>query len=366
MQTSPLQSLRVIELASVLAGPSVGQFFAEWGATVIKIENQNPGGDVTRTWKLPSESRQESRSSYFACCNWGKTSIALDLHQNEDRQRVYDLIAEADLVITSYKAGDAQKLGMDYVSLKTLKSDLIYGKITGYPEGDTRVGYDGILQAETGFTYLNGEADTGSQKMPVALIDVLAAHQLKEGLLIALLRRTQTGQGAEVSVSLFEAGVSSLANQATAYLTAGQIPHPKGSDHPNIVPYGTIFQTRTCSIVLGVGSDAQFQRLAKLLGYPEWVSDERFSTNPARVKHREAIKAKISAVFLDWNGEELLSKLHQENIPAGDIRDMKAVFEDKNTRQIMLEDGDFRAVRLNVARIDGKLPDFPLSTPPKF
>ncbi len=360
MQSSPLQNLRVIELASVLAGPSVGQFFAEWGATVIKIENQSTGGDVTRTWKLPSESLEESRSSYFTCCNWGKTSIALDLRQNKDRQRVYDLIAEADLIITSYKAGDAEKLGMDYTTLKACKLNLIYGKITGYPADDPRVGYDGILQAETGFTYLNNE------KMPVALIDILAAHQLKEGILIALLRRNQTGEGAEVSVSLLESGVSSLANQATAYLTAGQIPEPKGSDHPNIVPYGTVFKTKTCAIVLGVGSDAQFQRLSELLNHPEWAKDERFSTNPARVKHREAIKTKIAAVFLDWNGEELLTQLHRQKIPAGDIRNMKAVFEDQNVHQIILEAGGFRTVRLNVARIDGQLPSFPLSAPPSF
>src|SRR5882672_8972514 len=176
-----LQDLKVLELASVLAGPSVGQFFAELGAEVIKIENPKIGGDVTRGWKIPDEPTDD-RSAYFCSCNWGKKSVALDLTLSKDLEVVKKLSARADIIIASYKPGDAEKLGVAYEQLITINQQLIYGQISGYGSDDDRVGYDAVIQAETGFMDLNGEKDGPPTKMPVALIDILAAHQLKEGL----------------------------------------------------------------------------------------------------------------------------------------------------------------------------------------
>lgn len=366
MKNSPLAGLRVVELASVLAGPRVGQFFAEWGSQVIKIENPTTGGDVTRSWKLPTEDPQETRSAYFASCNWGKQNLLLDFRQGQDIARAHELIASADIVLTSYKSGDAEKWKMDYPTLRNLNPKLIYGAIRGYPEPDSRVGYDAILQAEAGFTFMNGEATGKPVKMPVALVDVLTAHQLREALLIALLRREQEGVGAFVSVSLFESAVASLANQATNFLVGDHIPQRMGSQHPNIVPYGTLFQTQNIGIVLAVGSDGQFARLADLLGHPEWAADPRFSTNASRVRHRQTLNAQLETAFARQDGKALLKNLKTAKVPAGELRDMQMVFDDPNTAHIRLSGDGLEGLRSSVARLDGNLPDFHLSPPPKL
>src|SRR5258708_2997241 len=202
-----LQHLKVLELASVLAGPSVGQFFAELGAEVIKIENPKIGGDVTRGWKTPGEPTDD-RSAYFCSCNWGKKSVALDLTVQKDLEVVKSLTVKSDIGIASYKSGGGEKVGVSYLQSKTYNPQLIYGQITGYGSDDDRVGYDAVIQAETGFMALNGEQDGPPTKMPVALIDILAAHQLKEGLLLALLKREKTGGGSFVEVSLVQTAVA--------------------------------------------------------------------------------------------------------------------------------------------------------------
>ncbi|MDW8288239.1 MAG: CaiB/BaiF CoA-transferase family protein, partial [Flammeovirgaceae bacterium] len=271
-------NLKVIELATVLAGPAVGQFFAELGASVLKIENPKTKGDVTRGWKLPTEDDKSSLSVYFISTNWGKQTMCLDISSSEGRTRLYELVRTADVVIANYKAGDAEKLGVDYASLQAYNPKLIYGHITGYGLESKKVGYDALIQAEAGFMYMNGHPDGEPTKMPVALIDLLAAHQLKEGLLVALLMREQSGRGAYVHVSLYDAAIASLANQASNWLNAQHLPERMGNEHPNIVPYGTLFKTNDGSqIILAVGSDKQFAQLCELLNLSNLAS--RFPTN---------------------------------------------------------------------------------------
>src|SRR5688572_22115958 len=195
------ENLKVLELASVLAGPGVGQFFAELGATVLKVENPKTSGDVTRSWKAAGE-QTDDRSAYFCAVNWGKQSIVINLDSAEGQRIVHKLAEQCDIVIASYKPNDAEKIRVDYQTLRRLNASLIYGSITGYGPNEPRVGYDAVIQAEAGFMFLNGEPGRSSLKMPVALIDILAGHQLKEGILLALLRRQKTGEGALIEVSL--------------------------------------------------------------------------------------------------------------------------------------------------------------------
>ncbi|MCX8490289.1 MAG: CaiB/BaiF CoA-transferase family protein, partial [Cyclobacteriaceae bacterium] len=287
------QNLKVLELASVLAGPSVGQFFAELGAEVIKMENLKTGGDVTRSWKGVGE-QTDDRSAYFCSCNWGKKSIAVDLTSEEGKQVVKKLAQRADIIIASYKPGDAAKLGVSYEQLSTNNDQLIYGQITGYGSDDDRVGYDAVVQAESGFMDLNGERDGLPTKLPVALIDVLAAHQLKEGLLLALLKREKAGVGGLVEVSLIQSALSSLANQATNWLVAKKLPSRQGSAHPNIAPYGDSFLTKDGRrVLLAIGNDRQFKDLIATLGINEqvldlgaWALEIKFLSNQQRVENR--------------------------------------------------------------------------------
>ena len=328
MQNPIFKDMLVLELASVLAGPSVGQFFAELGARVIKVENAATKGDVTRNWKLKAEAADTDTPAYFCAANWGKQSLPLDLTTANDLKRLYALAARADIVIASYKPGDAEKLKVDYDTLRELNPRLLYGHITGYGPEDARAGYDAVVQAESGFMYLNGEAGGNPTKMPVALMDILTAHQLKEGLLVALLQRERTGEGQLVQVSLIEAAVSALANQATNYLVAGQAPERMGSEHPNIVPYGSVYATSDGKgLVLAIGDDRQFRRLCTTLGHPELAEDPRYSTNYSRVQHRQEVNEKLRELILKQNRAALLGKLHAQHVPSGAVNTIPEVFD---------------------------------------
>lgn len=306
--------LKVIELASVLAGPSVGQFFAELSAEVVKIENPKTNGDVTRSWKANGEMTDDV-SAYFSSINWGKKSVVLDISNKSELNKLYQLVLQADIVITSYKPGDDIKLGVDYDSLKAINPKLIYGQITGYGELANRVGYDAIIQAEAGFMNINGEDDGPPLKMPVALMDLLAGHQLKEALLIGYINLLKTGKGSYHTVSLIEAGVASLANQATNYLVNGSEPGRKGSLHPNIAPYGEIFETSDKrQLILAVGNDKQFSALLELLSL-EPVKD--FSTNVLRVENRSSLFNYLNEKISKHDSEELMNLLFERNIPGG-------------------------------------------------
>ncbi len=341
------QHLKVLELASVLAGPSVGQFFAELGAEVIKVENLTGGGDVTRTWKGKGE-QTDDRSAYFCSVNWGKKSVALDLNSPEGKWSVQKLAAKCDLIIASYKPGDAEKLGVSYKQLRTNNQQLIYGQITGYGSDNDRVGYDAVIQAESGFMDLNGEAEGNPTKMPVALIDVLAAHHLKEGLLLALLKREHTGQGSLIEVSLIQAAVSSLVNQASNWLVAKQLPVRQGSAHPNIAPYGDYFLTHDGkNFLLAVGNDRQFSHLLKILGL-EKQSD--FDTNALRVVNREKLKNLLSAAILKIDSTTLSNRMNEHKIPGGIIQNIKEVFEQKETNPLVVKASGLTGVRSYVAQ----------------
>lgn len=361
------QNLKVLELASVLAGPSVGQFFAELGAEVIKIENLNSGGDVTRSWK-GSKEQTDDRSAYFCSVNWGKKSLALDLTSIEGKSIVQKIAGKSDLIIASYKPGDAEKLGVSYDQLRTTNEKLIYGQITGYGSDTDRVGYDAVIQAESGFMDLNGEATGNPTKMPVALIDVLAGHQLKEGLLLALLKKERTGAGSFVEVSLLQSAIASLTNQATNWLVGHQLPSRQGSAHPNIAPYGESFLTNDGKrILLAIGNDRQFVNLIKLLPELDWMDVQKnFATNHKRVENRNQLNAILSKAIGQMNSEILLTQIHQQKIPAGIIQNVKEVFELKAANELLIKADSLTGVRNYVAKDSGSFSNTTLLPPPHF
>lgn len=332
------KDLKIVELASVLAGPLVGTFFSELGAQVLKIENKTTGGDVTRNWRLPSENK-EAISAYYAAANFNKKVLMLDLKQKEDYEIALEEIKTADIVIANFKSGDAEKLNLDYKSLKKHNETIVYGEITGYGADEKRAAFDVVLQAETGFMYMNGSPESGPIKMPVALIDILAAHQLKEGLLCALIKKLKSGQGSCVTVSLFDAAMSSLANQAINWLMAKHIPQPLGTMHPNIAPYGDMFLTKDKKwIVLAVGSNSQFKKLLEVLNLKNIVSDIRFIENNFRVQNRKALSIFLKAEIEQQNSDQLQKKFINLNIPSGIVRNMSEVFENPLTEKLILKE----------------------------
>lgn len=351
-----MKQLKVIEVASILAGPSVGMFFAELGAEVIKVENKLTGGDTTRKWKLPTEDSSKDISAYFMSINWGKTHLMLDLKNPEDARKLDNLISEADILITNFRAGKAKPKGLDFPSLHAKYPRLIVGNITGYGQDSTRAAYDVVLQAESGIMYMNGAPDGGPVKIPFALIDVLAAHQLKEGLLVALLQRTTQNKGSLVSVSLQDAAVATLINQSSNWLNARHEPQRMGSLHPNIAPYGDTFETgdgRT--VVLAIGSDRQFAELCTSLGSNTHL-DDRFATNHARVQNRVALSELLAERFAQYD-YRIIEELHGKQLPFGEIKKVSEALETDAANALVLDfKGGGKVLRSAVFKINGEFP----------
>jgi crotonobetainyl-CoA:carnitine CoA-transferase CaiB-like acyl-CoA transferase len=335
---NPLKGIRVIDASTVLAGPSVGTFFAELGADVLKIEHpKHP--DVTRSWKLPVEQKDIPVSAYFSSINYLKEYESLNLKDENDLQSFLDHVSKADILITNFKYGDAEKFGIEDDKLLALNPKLIIGKINGYGADNDRVAYDLILQAESGFMSMNGTPESGPVKMPVAMIDVMAAHHLKEGILLALYEREKTGKGTSMSVSLYDAAVSSLVNQASNYLMAGHIPQRIGSLHPNIAPYGELFETSDQQIItFAIGSNDHFLKLCKELNAENLVSDVRFSENRSRVLNRVALKEQLTPLVAKRTSTSILDALQKVNVPAGKIQNLEDVFSTEKAQLLVREE----------------------------
>lgn len=321
------KGLKVVDCSSVLAGPQVGTFFSELGAQVIKFENAKTNGDVTRTWQTPAESK-EKISSYYASINYNKIIHFVDLTNGRHIAQIHKELETADIVITNFKGSDAKKFQLNSELLSQKFPHLIQGVIRGFEFEKNRVAYDVVLQAETGFMFMNGSKESAPTKMPVALIDVLAAHQLKEGILCALIQKAKTGKGSCVEVSLEKAALASLANQASYFLMTGNNPQRIGSLHPNIAPYGELFQTQDekC-IVLAIGSDEQFRKLCITLNNKEAFSDERFSSNTERVRNRMLLHEILQHEFKNISCDAFEKLALAAGVPYGRVRSMQEVFE---------------------------------------
>jgi crotonobetainyl-CoA:carnitine CoA-transferase CaiB-like acyl-CoA transferase len=330
--------LKVVELAGVLAGPAVGMFFAELGANVLKVENPSNNGDITRSWRLETEN-QNVQSGYYSSVNYNKTIIWADLKNASDFEIVMTHIASADIVISNFKPSSAKQLGLDAIALRKKFPKLIYAQISGYGINDETPAFDVVLQAEAGFMYINGEAGGVPLKMPIALIDILTAHQLKEAVLVALLQRSKTGLGSIAHISLYNAALSSLANQATNYLMGGEIPQRMGSLHPNIAPYGETFYTNDRkAIVLAVGNDKQFVALCKCLNLENVTNFNLYKSNSLRVQNRRGLGKILAEAFSKFDSATLLADLKNNNVPCGDIRSMDEVLDNESAQKLILSE----------------------------
>ncbi|MGB1518314.1 MAG: CaiB/BaiF CoA transferase family protein [Crocinitomicaceae bacterium] len=332
------KGLKVIDLSTVLAGPSVGTFFAELDADVIKLEHPD-FGDVTRSWKLPIEKADSNISAYFSSVNYGKKYGTINLKIEAERDRFLEEIRDTDILVSNFKKGDATKFGIEDEVLFAQNPKLIHGKITGYGEDSNRVAFDLILQAESGFMSINGTPESGPLKMPIALIDVLCAHHLKEAILLALYERERTRKGKSVTISLYDAAVSSLVNQASNYLMTGFVPKRIGSKHPNIAPYGELFKTKDgATVTFAIGSNTHFRKLCEVLGIDDLSEDQRFKNNQNRVVNRAALFELIERKVIEQEAEELLTSLQLLNVPAGKVRDLAEVFNDPLSQELIIEE----------------------------
>ncbi|TMJ19145.1 MAG: CoA transferase [Alphaproteobacteria bacterium] len=324
MTDQPLQGLKVLELARILAGPWAGQLLADLGAEVVKVER--PGcGDDTRHWGPPFAA--DGSAAYFHACNRGKSSVAVDLETQAGQEQVRALAREADVLIENFKVGGLARFGLDFESLKAVNPCLVYCSITGFGQDGpyaARAGYDFVVQAMGGIMDLTGEPDGKPQKTGVAYADLFAGMYATTAILAALRGRDATGSGCHIDIALLDTQVAVLANQAMNYFVTGEPPRRHGNAHPNIAPYQT-FTAADGELVVAVGNDGQFRRLCALLGVAE---DARFATNADRVRNRAALDAVLTNAISSRRRDELLTALAAAGIPAGPINDLAQVFAD--------------------------------------
>jgi crotonobetainyl-CoA:carnitine CoA-transferase CaiB-like acyl-CoA transferase len=327
--TTPLDGIRVIELARILAGPWAGQTLADLGADVIKVEA--PEGDDTRRWGPPFiENAGEKTAAYFHATNRGKRSIACDFRTAEGQETVRRLIADADVVIENFKVGGLEKYGLDYQSLRKVNPRLVYCSITGFGQDGPyahRAGYDFIIQGMSGLMSVTGPVDGQPQKVGVAVTDVFTGVYAATAILAALVQRGRTGQGQHIDMALLDVATSVMANQAMNYLASGKAPGLMGNAHPNLAPYA-VFDCKDGWLILATGNDGQYQRLCKVLGLHDMATAPEFLTNADRVANRAAMTDRITAATKIWAKADLLAACEMEGVPAGPINDMAEVFAD--------------------------------------
>ena len=331
----PLEGLKVLELARILAGPWAGQTLADLGADVVKIER--PGaGDDTRAWGPPfleGVDGEKLDSAYFHSCNRGKRSLAIDFEQPEGREIVRKMVADADVVIENFKTGGLAKYGLDYESLRTVNPRLIYCSITGFGHDGPyapRAGYDFIIQGMGGAMDLTGEADSEPQKPGYAISDIFTGVYAVIAIQAALRRRETTGRGAEIDMALFDTQISVLANQALNYLVSGRTPHRMGNAHPNLVPY-QVFHAADGPVIVATGNDRQCWDFCRILGRSDLEQNPRYAKNADRIRHRAEFIGQLSEATAKMRRADLLAALEEAKVPAGPINDVAEAFADPQT-----------------------------------
>jgi len=333
-----LSHIRVLDLTRVLAGPWCAQTLADFGADVIKVER--PGaGDDTRHWGPPylktPEGADTREAAYYLAANRNKRSVTVDIATPEGQQIVRELAAQSDVVLENYKVGQLKKYGLDYESLKAVKPDIVYCSVTGFGQTGPyaqRAGYDFIVQGIGGFMSITGERDGqpggGPQKAGVAIADLMTGMYSTVAVLTALAHRDRTGEGQYIDMALLDVQVAMLANMNSNFLASGKPPARWGNAHPNIVPYQT-FQTSDSWIIVAVGNDGQFRKFVEAGKRADLADDDRFATNPERVRNRETLVPILAEMVRTRSKHEWIDALEAAGVPCGPINDLEEVFENE-------------------------------------
>ncbi|MDQ0189916.1 CoA transferase [Alicyclobacillus cycloheptanicus] len=323
----PLSGVRVIDFTRVLAGPFCTMNLADLGADVIKVESLD--GDETRGWGPPFAGDE---SAYFLCVNRNKRSIALNLADVEGRAVAARLIEGADVVLQNFLPSSAEKLGVSYEQVRAIRPDIIYASISGHGQGSARPGYDYIMQAIGGLMSITGDPAGPPMKVGVAITDLFTGLYATVAIQAALMHRAHTGEGQAIDMALYDAQIAMLANVASNVLISGKDAPRLGNGHPNIVPY-QLFHTRDGAVVITVGNDRQFRHFCDELGIPPLYEDERYATNPMRVKHRDTLCPLIEAHLGAMSTAEVIRRLEKAGVPCGPVRSVQEALCAKETVQ---------------------------------
>ena len=364
---APLQGLTVVEIGHSVAAPFAGQVLADLGARVLKVENPQRGDDA-RGWGPPF---WNGMATVFQSVNRNKLSAAIDLKNPVERDSLASFIVEeADIVVQNMRAGLLANLGLDATSLRARNPRLIYCNLgafgaTGPLAG--RPGYDPLMQAFGGIMSVTGNEGEPPVRVGVSIVDQGAGMWAVIGILAALQRRNATGLGCEVDTSLFETALSWIGAASAGYQATGRIPPRRGSENPSLVPY-KVFQASDGDLVIAAGNDNLFRKLAHALGRPDWLEDERFATNPARVMNRVVVNEAVQTMVGALSRAEVCALLDQVDVPVAPLQSIDQVLAHPQTQALdMFQQAPDLDLRLmgSPLSFDGKRPQF-RSLPPEL
>ena len=319
---APLRGLRVVEFGQFIAAPAAAQALADLGADVIKVEP--PGGDAARTvgWT------RDAYGPMFTAYNRSKRSVVLDLRSQEGRDTARKLGSSADVLLQNMRPGVMEKLGLGSAALMALAPRLVYGQVSGFGQigpASVRPGFDIAAQAESGMMSLNGPRDYEPTRVGFTAVDAMAGHALTTGVLAALLRRSTTGRGGLVEVSLIDVAVEGLINAWAEYRLTGVMPLRCGNGQPSSAPAADVIRTADGMVVVSAYTEDHFRRLCAALGRSDMALDPRFSANQGRVQNRDALRAELGLAMGHLTSEALCDLLTQAGVVAGAVRTMAEV-----------------------------------------
>lgn len=340
-----LDHLRVLDMSRVLAGPFLAQNLADFGADVIKVERPHHG-DESRTFPpyvKDAQGEETADSAYFMSINRGKRSITIDIATPRGQELVKKLAAQSDVLIENYKVGDLKRYGLDYEAIRAINPRIVYCSITGFGQTGpyrNRPGYDYIFQAMSGLMSITGGPDHlpggGPAKVGLAICDVITGIYSSFAVMTALAERDKSGVGQHIDMSLLDTTIATISHINMNYLVGGIIPPRMGTGHPSIVPY-QMFQAQDGPMVVAVGNNGQFAKLCNILGFPALPKDQRFLTNPLRVKHRDALVPQLAAAFAKKPVAEWVASLTVQGVPCGPLNNIQQVFNDEHIRSRQME-----------------------------
>lgn len=328
----PLAGIRVVDLSKILAGPYLTMSLADLGAEVVKVEHPD-GGDPTRRWGPPF---QGDDATYYLAANRNKRSLTLDLTTERGEEAAHRLLARADIAVENFRPGSSLSRTFAYQELSARHPHLVVLHLSAFGEQGplaSEPGYDMTAQAAAGLMSLTGEPDGPPVKAGYAIGDLGAALFGLAGVTAALVERARTGKGQYLTTSLYESQLALHVNWATAHFATGERPTRLGSGHPSLVPYQA-YATADGHLVVAVGNDVLFRSLVAALGLPALADDPRFTTNSARVTHRDALNAHLEPLLATRPTAHWSALLQEAGVPAAPVRHLDEVYASPQTEAL--------------------------------